>query len=119
MLLIPTVIICLPDFRTVHAQFDEFRGTNAKLADVGGVGRPEEFCEPARSRRDPENLDGTRIDARQAARHSFRERPHDVGPQGRVLVPMLGLTQLANYLTLKASFSAVSKPNFEVNMRWN
>ena len=26
--------------------------------------------------------------------------------------PMLGLTQLSNYLTLKGSFSAVSKPNF-------
>ena len=25
---------------------------------------------------------------------------------------MLGLTQLSNYLTLKGSFSAVSKPNF-------
>ena len=25
--------------------------------------------------------------------------------------PMLGLTQLSNYLTLKGSFSAVSKPN--------
>ena len=28
------------------------------------------------------------------------------------LLPMLGLTQLSNYLTLKGSFSAVSKPNF-------
>ena len=27
-------------------------------------------------------------------------------------IPMLGLTQLSNYLTLKGSFSAVSKPNF-------
>ena len=26
--------------------------------------------------------------------------------------PILGLTQLSNYLTLKGSFSAVSKPNF-------
>ena len=26
--------------------------------------------------------------------------------------PMLALTQLSNYLTLKGSFSAVSKPNF-------
>ena len=26
--------------------------------------------------------------------------------------PMLGLTKLSNYLTLKGSFSAVSKPNF-------
>ena len=31
---------------------------------------------------------------------------------------MLALTQLSNYLTLKGSFSAVSKPNFAVNMRW-
>ena len=27
-------------------------------------------------------------------------------------LPMLGLTQLSNYLILKGSFSAVSKPNF-------
>ena len=27
-------------------------------------------------------------------------------------VPVLGLTQLSNYLALKGSFSAVSKPNF-------
>ena len=36
--------------------------------------------------------------------------------------PMLGLTQLSHYLTLKGSFSAVSKPNLneilQVNMRW-
>ena len=31
---------------------------------------------------------------------------------------MLALTQLSNYLTLKASFLAVSKPNLQVNMRW-
>ena len=29
-----------------------------------------------------------------------------------LLLPMLGLTQLSNYLSLKGSFSAVSKPNF-------
>ena len=29
-----------------------------------------------------------------------------------VRLPMLALTQLSNYLTLKGSFSAVSKPNF-------
>ena len=28
------------------------------------------------------------------------------------LLPMLDLTQLSNYLTLKGSFSAASKPNF-------
>ena len=33
------------------------------------------------------------------------------GP-GRSFRPMLGLTQLSNYLTLKGSFSAESKPNF-------
>jgi hypothetical protein len=31
---------------------------------------------------------------------------------------MLGLTQLSNYLTLKGSFSAVSKPKCQVNMLW-
>ena len=35
-----------------------------------------------------------------------------VGGSPRGAVPMLGLTQLANYLTLKDSFSAVSKTNF-------
>ena len=30
---------------------------------------------------------------------------------------MLGLTQLSNYLTLKGSFLAVSKPNLQLNMR--
>ena len=32
--------------------------------------------------------------------------------------PMLGLTQLSNYLTLKGSFSAVSNQILQVNMRW-
>ena len=31
--------------------------------------------------------------------------------------PMLGLTQLSNYLTSKGSFSAVSKPNFANTIR--
>ena len=30
------------------------------------------------------------------------------------VAPMLGLTQLSYYLTLKGSFSAVSKPNFAI-----
>ena len=33
-------------------------------------------------------------------------------PAVRCRRPMLALTQLSNYLTLKGSFSAVSKPNF-------
>ena len=36
------------------------------------------------------------------------DRPHGMVPP----VPMWGLTQLSNCLTLKGSFSAVSKPNF-------
>ena len=36
----------------------------------------------------------------------------DAGYVPGVTEPMLGLTQLSNYLTLKGSFSAVSKPNF-------
>ena len=32
--------------------------------------------------------------------------------------PMLALIQLSNYLILKSSFSAVSKPFFQVNIRW-
>ena len=42
------------------------------------------------------------------------EGREDGRPERRMggLIPMLGLTQLSNYLTLKGSFSAVSKPNF-------
>ena len=36
------------------------------------------------------------------------DRPHGMVPP----VPMWGLTQLSNCLTLKGSFSAVSKPDF-------
>ena len=35
-----------------------------------------------------------------------------------IQLPMLALTQLSNYLTLKGSFSAVSKPIFASKMRW-
>ena len=38
-----------------------------------------------------------------------RKREQTVEPKEK---PMLGLTQPSNYLTLKDSFSAVSKPNF-------
>ena len=31
---------------------------------------------------------------------------------------MLALNQLSNYLTLKGSFSVVSKPHLQVNTRW-
>ena len=34
------------------------------------------------------------------------------GARAELRAPMLGLTKLSNYLTLKGSFSAVSKPNF-------
>ena len=40
-----------------------------------------------------------------------RPRAGGAGAAG-ALLPMLGLTQLSNYLNLKGSFSAVSKPNF-------
>ena len=37
----------------------------------------------------------------------------DFGADSRFkYVPVLGLTELSNYLTLKGSFSSVSKPNF-------
>ena len=40
------------------------------------------------------------------------QRDADELHHSQLLEPMLGLTQLSNYLTLKGSFSAVSKPNF-------
>ena len=44
------------------------------------------------------------------SRTQQREPGSALGPV--LVIPMLGLTQLSNYLTLKGSFSAVSKPNF-------
>ena len=38
-------------------------------------------------------------------------RPRRTRSSPRTCRPLLGLTQLSNYLTLKGSFSAVSKPN--------
>ena len=40
------------------------------------------------------------------------DRGMQLAPKGHPLPPILGLTQPSNYLTLKGSFSAVSKPNF-------
>ena len=45
--------------------------------------------------------------------HSAEGRDEQRGAGRRRAAPMLGLTQLSNYLTLRGSFSAVSKPNFE------
>ena len=41
--------------------------------------------------------------------HNFKVRDKDTMKRS---ISMLGLTQLSNYLTLKGSFSAVSKPIF-------
>ena len=75
------------------------------LAHAAALGRP-----PAALR------DGHRDDA------SFERADNDphrkLDPEGRRrpgaarVRPILGLTHLSNYLTLKGSFSAVSKPNF-------
>ena len=46
------------------------------------------------------------VRSREQAEELAEVRRRVLGP------PMLGLTQLSNYLTLKVSFSAVSKPNF-------
>ena len=45
------------------------------------------------------------------------QRDADELHHSQLLEPMLGLTQLSNYLTLKGSFSPVSKPNLQENMR--
>ena len=50
-------------------------------------------------------------------RRSLRSPALERRPNRAEAEPMLGLTQLSNYLTLKGSFSPVSKPNLQENMR--
>ena len=59
----------------------------------------EQMLTQLRSKRDTEELLGAELHALPLD-HTFSWEP------------MLGLTQLSSYLTLKGSFSAVSKPNF-------
>ena len=52
-----------------------------------------------------------RLDERELGAHGLLVEPL-LQPRDPGREPMLGLTQLSNHLTLKGSFSAVSKPNF-------
>ena len=47
--------------------------------------------------------------------HSFQVQGRTLSEDEAAWLTMLALTQLSNYLTLKGSFSAVSKPTFTSN----
>ena len=81
------------------------------------LGSPWVHCrarEPA-----PENLRALRIFRLYRGKRGSRDTAQDHSfhfwqliERVEKIIPMLGQTQLSNYLTLKGSFSAVSEPNF-------
>ena len=78
---------------------------------VAAQAQPRLALEGNRDRQSSSRLTLHNCETQDHPRRSARSQPH----QGEVAAqtqPMLGLTELSNYLTLKGSFSAVSKPNF-------